>query len=101
MSSQRKSWQPTRQSKSAYFSIMPLTKSIEEKFILLLQLATGQNTNQNIDLSEEEWLAIYNTACIQSLVDIVFNALEILNHKGLKPPLKILCDWIGSNEQIK
>lgn len=74
---------------------------IEDCFFKLLQIGVGQTLYDKLKISDKEWLCIYILATEQGLVSVVFNALEELNSKGLKPPMTILYDWIGYTEQIK
>lgn len=80
---------------------MKPTHGIEDLFFQLLQVGVGQTLNDKLKISDKKWHYIYILATEQGLVSVVFNALEELNSKGLKPPLNILYDWIGSAEQIK
>lgn len=74
---------------------------IEDKFFQLLQSAVDKRLVSAMELSQKEWVAIYEMACKQSLVGVIFESLDELNKQGKKPPLTLLYEWIGQSEQIK
>ena len=74
---------------------------IEERFFHLLQIAVGQKFNDSIDLSKEEWDAIYELASKQSLVSVILHAIDKLNSTSKNLPKCLLLQWIGESEQIR
>lgn len=80
---------------------MVTTVGVEEKFFQLLQIAVGKQVTKKIELSDEEWNAIYKIACMQSLVAVVFSSADVLSGHGLKPPMNLLFQWIGDTELIR
>lgn len=80
---------------------MSSTKGLEDKFFQLLQFAVGKKAIPDLELSENEWAVMYDMACKQSLVGVIFESLDELSQRGQKPPLPLLYDWIGLSEKIK
>lgn len=72
-------------------------------FFEILQVAFGNRNNISHIPSDEEWVEIYQFAVKQSLVGIVFSAIEILNEQdvALKPPVELFYQWIGEVSQIE
>ena len=70
-------------------------------FVELMQVSLGLRKSLSSNPTEKEWLSLFDTAQKQSVVGVAFEALEQLSKQGQKPPLSILYDWIGLNEQIR
>lgn len=70
-------------------------------FFELAQVALDTKGLLSKNPSNQEWQALYDTCQKQSIAGIVYHALEKLGNHGQKPPLSILYEWIGLNEQIK
>lgn len=70
-----------------------------ELFYELLQVAIGTRDNINRTLSEDDWAEIYALSLKQAITGVIFLALEILTSLGQKPPLSLLYEWIGYNQQ--
>lgn len=73
---------------------------IEEHFFQLLQIAVGRDDSVKLELSDDEWTAIYRMASEQSVLSVVLQAADILSQNGQKPPISLLYQWIGEGEQI-
>ena len=59
---------------------MSKTRKIEESFFQLLQIAVGKTLFDTIDLSDEEWRAIYELATKQSLVSVILHAIDTIEN---------------------
>ena len=70
-------------------------------FYELIQVALGNRTVLSRTPSETEWRDLYKMCQKQSVVGVVFDALDDLNEQRQKPPLDFLYQWIGDAEQIK
>lgn len=70
-------------------------------FYELIQVALGEKERLSRMPSDNEWMHLYEEAERQLVTSVAFDALEVLNRQGLKPPFDLLCDWIGYAEQIK
>ena len=72
-------------------------------FIELLQVAVGTRVKLSRVPSESDWQQIYDTAVKQSLVGIVFSAIEILNQQDstIKPPMPLFYNWLGEVKRIE
>lgn len=75
--------------------------TVTDKFFYLLQVASGRQLNDEIEIAAHEWEVIYEMACKQSLAGFIFKSLEELSKYGQKPPVNLLFEWIGLREQIK
>lgn len=69
---------------------MSSTKGLEDKFFQLLQFAVGKKAIPDLELSENEWAVMYDMACKQSLVGVIFESLDELSQRGQKPPLPLI-----------
>lgn len=49
---------------------------LEDKFFQLLQHAVSKKTIPDLELSENEWTAMYDMVCKQSLVGVIFESLD-------------------------
>lgn len=80
-----------------------MISKINSKFFYLLQLAIGKQRHETITLDNEEWSLIFELAVKQSLVGMILEGAQRLSEKEIsqKPPLPILYEWIGQNEQIR
>lgn len=72
-------------------------------FVELIQVAIGTRQELSKIPSENDWQQIYDTAAKQSLVGIVFSAIEILNRKdnSIKPPMMLFYNWLGEVQLIE
>lgn len=70
-------------------------------FFELLQVALGHHSSLSIPPTEEGWKAIFDIAQKQTVAGVVFEALDTLSNKGIKPPQALLFEWIGLYEQVK
>ena len=70
-------------------------------FFELLQIALGNRECLSRKPTENEWQMLYELCQKQAVIGVVFPALEKLSKHGMKPPVSILYNWIGQNEQIK
>lgn len=72
-----------------------------ELFFKILQESIYQGHKLNLSLTESDWYRVFCIAQEQSLVGVVFKAVENANKKGAKPPLPLLYEWIGVTEHIR
>ncbi len=72
-----------------------------ELFFELIQIAVDTRELLSRAPTVDEWKAIFETAQKQTVTGVAFLALEKLNNIRVKPPLKLLSEWIGLSEQIK
>ena len=70
-------------------------------FYELIQVALGNRAVLSKTPSDEEWERLYILCQQQAVTGVTFDALNKLNGQGLKPPKKLLYQWIGNAEQIK
>lgn len=70
-------------------------------FLELVKVALGNKDSLSRNPSDREWEALYLLCQKQAIVSIAFTALDKLSKHGMKPPVSILYNWIGQNEQIK
>ncbi len=70
-------------------------------FFQLLQIVVGRDDSVKLELSDDEWAAIYRMASEQSVLSVVLQAADILSQNGQKPPISLLYQWIGEGEQIR
>lgn len=52
------------------------------------------------DVSGMDWKGLYQFACEQAITGLVFEGVKCLGERGIKPPFKLLMEWIGLVEQI-
>lgn len=74
---------------------------IDSLFFQLIQVALDCRAELEKSPSEEEWGALLSLAKKQAVVGVTFEAPDSLNRCNQKPPLPVLCEWIGINEQTK
>lgn len=74
---------------------------IDSLFFQLIQVALDRRAELEKAPYEEEWEALLCLAKKQAVVGITFEALDSLNRRNQKPPLPVLYEWIGINEQNK
>ena len=74
---------------------------IDSLFFQLIQVALDRRVALEKSPSEKEWEALLSLAKKQAVVGVTFEALDSLNRRNQKPPLPILYEWIGINEQNK
>lgn len=74
-----------------------------ELFIELLQVAIGSRAVLSRIPSERDWERIYRTALKQSVVGLLFSAVEKLNagDSSLKPGTSLFYQWLGEVTQIE
>lgn len=80
---------------------MSKARGTEERFFQLLRIAVRHDVSAKLELSNNEWVTIYNLASEQSVLSIVLQAVDILSKNGQKPPMDLLYQWIGEGEQIR
>lgn len=66
----------------------------------LLLVSLKKVSKLSYSLSEDDWVVLYNEAEKQSLVGVLWNAIEKLPFEQ-HPPLEILMEWVGQTERIK
>lgn len=74
---------------------------IEKLLSEFIQVSLGNRWGLSCSLSEEKWLEIFAIVQKQAIEGIVFEALDSLSNRGVKPPIPLLYEWIGHAEQIK
>lgn len=72
-------------------------------FFELLQVAIGTRIRFSKIPSDSEWAEVYKMAVKQSLVGVMFSAIEKLNaeDKSCKPVLQLFYQWLGEVTQIE
>lgn len=72
-------------------------------FVELIQVAVGAKNTLSRIPSEDDWQQIYEIAAKQSIVGIVFSAIEILNKQdgAIKPPMMLFYNWLGEVTRIE
>jgi len=74
---------------------------MEKKFFGLLQVSLGLQESLDKNPSEIEWSELFVIAQKQAIEGIVFDALDCLSKKNVKPPISLLYEWIGQTETSK
>lgn len=70
-------------------------------FYEIVQIALDQRQNLSAHPTQEEWGILYQQVQKQAVAGFTLDALNTLSSRGVKPPFKLLCEWIGVSEQIK
>lgn len=70
-------------------------------FYEIIEIALGNKDELSRTPTNQEWVDIFELSQEQTVVGVIFLALEKLSKRDIKPPLKLLYEWIGLNEQIK
>lgn len=70
-------------------------------FYEIIEIALGNKDELSRTPTNQEWVDIFELSQEQTVVGVVFLALEKLSKRDVKPPLKLLYEWIGLNEQIR
>ena len=72
-------------------------------FIELIQVVVGTRDKLSRIPSEGDWQQIYKAAVKQSLVGVVFSAIEILNKQDstIKPPIPLFYSWLTETKKIE
>ena len=73
---------------------------MQRLFYELIHVALGQKERLSKDPSDQEWGTMFDMAEKQAVSGIAFLALDKLSKVGQRPPLLLLYEWIGLNEQI-
>ena len=68
-------------------------------FFKLLRYSIGASDEVLPDMSEQEWLDIYETAKQQSLLGVIFYGIK--KNPESKLPRNLLLKWYGASEQIR
>ena len=71
-----------------------------EKFYKLLRLALGQTQDFSVDLSDDDWMWMYDEAERQTLVGILYNGVKSLS-EDKKPPFDVLMQWAYDADNIR
>ena len=74
---------------------------INPLFFQLIQVALNRRVVLEKTPSEKEWEALLVLAKKQAVVGLTFETLDSLNRCNQSPPLPVLYEWIGINEQNK
>lgn len=77
-----------------------MENNINKLFFDLIKVATGKRNILSITPTSEEWKGIYELAKQQTVIGILFSALDKLP-KEQRPPRIILLQWFGVTETIK
>ena len=70
-------------------------------FFELIQIALDQSEKLPHDLSDREWMELFNWSNKQAIAGITFAALDKLDKKGQKPPVPLIYEWFGSTQIIR
>ncbi len=71
-----------------------------EKFYMLLRLALGQTQDFSVELSDDDWMWMYDEAERQTLVGILYNGVKLLP-EDKKPPFDVLMQWAYDADNIR
>lgn len=76
---------------------------MDKLFFELLQVAIGNRERLSRPPSEKEWWEVYHMAVKQSVVGLLFSAVEKLNadDSSLKPGASVFYQWLGEVAQIE
>lgn len=77
-----------------------MTNSIETYFFDLIKVATNKNDKLSGNPIANEWAEIYKLAKQQTLVGVLFAAIEKLPAEQ-RPPRALLLQWYGHSETIR
>ena len=77
-----------------------MTNSIETYFFDLIKVATNKNNKLSGNPIANEWTEIYKLAKRQTLVGVLFAAIEKLPAEQ-RPPRALLLQWYGHSETIR
>ena len=78
---------------------MNILSSAEKLFFQVLRYAVGASGEMPSGISPEEWELIYETACRQSLLGVVFYGIQ--RNATEKPDKKLLLQWFSISEKIR
>lgn len=70
-------------------------------FYEIVQIALGIRHTLSCTPSDTEWPELFVMSQKQSVVGVNFKALQLLSEQGIRPPVKLLYEWIGFSERIK
>lgn len=73
---------------------------MEKLFYEIVQVAIGKRKSLSCNPSDEKWNELYNICQKQAVTGLVFDSLDKLYKQDQKPPIALLYNWIGANEQI-
>lgn len=73
---------------------------ISESLFQLIKVALGNANRIFRSFNEREWKGLYDAAVKQSLIGILYLAVEILP-KEQRPSLELLMEWMGQAERVK
>lgn len=73
----------------------------EQLFFELIQVALGTRDVLSKVPSAKQWLSVYDAAVRQSVIGVTLEGIDICSTQGIKPPLNLLYEWIGTVEQIR
>ena len=76
-------------------------KELESLFYELIRVSIGKAKVLSHNPSEREWGSLFELSKKQTVAGVAFLALNHLSKYGQKPPIALLFEWIGLNEQIK
>lgn len=75
--------------------------SIEELLFELIQITLGNKEEFDNTPTGKNWHLLYSLACKQSLAGVLLTGVNrICENGGQKPPLNLLFEWLGSQQQI-
>lgn len=77
-----------------------MTNHIQIYFFDLIKVATGYKTSLSGVPTTEEWKGIYALAKQQTIIGILFSAVEMLPAEQ-RPPRPLLLQWFGMAENIR
>lgn len=82
---------------------MAASSEARQTFFELLQVAIGNREKLSRTPSEKEWREVYQMAVKQSVVGLLFSAIEKLNASdaSLKPGVSVFYQWLGEVAQIE
>lgn len=70
------------------------------KYYEFIRYAMNPDAQSVPDVNGMDWHRLYQFACEQTILGVVFEGVKRLGEQGLKPPFNLLMEWIGLAEQI-
>ncbi len=67
----------------------------------ILRYSLNPDNNTPSDLTTMEWNYLFRFSCDQAIAGIVFHGIQQLVSYDIKPPQKLVFEWIAISEQIK
>lgn len=72
-----------------------------QQYFKILRYSIQPDAKEIPDISGLEWQGLYSFSCKQSIAGVVFEGVKHLGEQGVKPPFRLLMEWLATAEQIK